>query len=194
MVKVEFVSTSRHLMESERANAIKEMARFISALQDARMEMHEELGIGGMEPIKVLSERKGLSYPEKAIVYVDRHYVPPVDEESAISQIRDIARACGIECAFRVTPAERMTPFLKPYLTDRNHPMVGLLAEAVRKRFGKVYYSYARSVSDENRLAEVMPTVAIGPKGGNEHSPGEWVDIKSLSDLSDILRNFYSLL
>ncbi len=194
MIKVTFVSTSRHLMEKERVNAISEMASFISQLDEIQPSIHEELGMGSIEPVKIYTQAKGLSFPEKASVYIDYFYVPPETPRLILEKIKEKMRLMDISCPYKVEFAERRTPFLRPYITDTSNFFVQQLLRAVQPRFRRPHFSYARSVSDENRLAEIMPTVAIGPKGGNEHAPGEWVDIKSLYDLSDILKRFYKLI
>ena len=194
LIKVSFVSTSRHLMEMETINPISEMSTFIESIKGMQPALHEELGMGSIEPVKIYTETKGMSSPERAVVYIDYHYVPPETPESIIEQIRERLHMLDIACPYKVEFAERMTPFLKPFITDKNNFFIQQLEKAMKSKFRKIYHSYARSVSDENRLAEIMPTIAIGPKGGNEHAPNEWVDIKSMHDLSEILKLFYRLI
>lgn len=78
------------------------------------------------------------------------------------------------------------------HLTEKTNPYVQQLLQAcheVTGEFAEVSPSYAGSdiifFSMKN-----MHSVEFGPKGGGQHSEQEWVDIKSLTDYYETLKNF----
>ena len=45
-------------------------------------------------------------------------------------------------------------------------------------------------MGDYNFLAQRMPTVVYGPKGGDWHAEGEWVDLASVARVLEAYRRF----
>ena len=56
--------------------------------------------------------------------------------------------------------------------------------------WGEHEYGIGFSVADENRLVKSgITTLVLGPRGSNSHSPQEWVDIKSVENLTKIYKS-----
>ncbi len=71
--------------------------------------------------------------------------------------------------------ATRDTPYYSPYLSDETLPQIQRLMQRLRIHFGDVNIGYGLSVADENIFGGIneIPTVTVGPQGGNEHSANE---------------------
>ncbi|MFQ5915443.1 MAG: ArgE/DapE family deacylase [Nitrospinota bacterium] len=69
-----------------------------------------------------------------------------------------------------------------PCRNDPDHPFVSLAAECIRFASGEQVHLAATPVGSDMRVPCIygkMPTINIGPLGGQMHAPNEWVDIAS---------------
>ncbi|MGC8568230.1 MAG: M20 family metallopeptidase [Candidatus Micrarchaeia archaeon] len=173
-------------------NAITDAVRIVEAINSMPIISNEKMGSGSVCVLSINSSAKSLTVPEDCEILVDRHYVPPETETQAVNQIKGIISSLGLKSNVIVEPIKRPTPFLIPYMTDEHHPYVEKLAEFVKEKYGRVEYGYGMSVADENcfggRLG--IPTVVIGPKGGNPHSVDEWASISSIEEVAALYRRF----
>lgn len=76
--------------------------------------------------------------------------------------------------------------------TDKGNSDILKLQKSVQNILGKfadisVFYG---SYDGRHYAALAIPTIAFGPSGEGFHSDNEWVDIKSLEDYSNILKDF----
>ena len=187
---IEVSGQSAHGASGKGINAALVAARIVQTLEKQKMRSHKLLPKANQFVRKIHSEVEGLTIPDKAIIELDRHLVPPETFESVLVELNesvDSFRAEGVH--IHVSLKERRTPYLLPYVSDRNDPFVRTVCEAVKARYKKVAYNYGLSVADENVFAAAgLPVATIGPVGDLDHSADEWVSKKSFLELIDVLR------
>lgn len=179
-------------------NAIYEAYKVIAALDAMPLIAHEKLGQSTQFIQEIRAKSGSLSIPDLCEVYLSRLLVLPETPEDAL---RDVQRYLerlyeqGVltpQRGKRVTAklAERETPYYQPYLTDEHLPLIQRLLRRVQA-FGEVCVGYGLSVADENIFGGInnIPTVTLGPQGGNEHTANEWVSKQSLAERIAIYRD-----
>ncbi len=182
-------------------NAIHEAYKVIAALDAMPLLSHDKLG-RSTQFIQAIHAKSGsLSIPDVCEVYLSRLLVLPETPEDAL---QDVQRY--IEHLYEqgvLTPqrgkrvvaklAERETPYYQPYITDEYLPLTQRLLQRIRA-FGEVCVGYGLSVADENIFGGLnnIPTVTLGPQGGNEHTANEWVSKQSLEERIAIYRDLIS--
>jgi acetylornithine deacetylase/succinyl-diaminopimelate desuccinylase-like protein len=127
---------------------------------------------------KFSSESASLSVPVEAVIEADVHYVPPYDEKSFLSYLRNDLDALALPegCSWKVEIPVRKTPYIPPYATSENDGAVRKFLQSYGQRIGNYAISYGMSVADENIIAASgVPIVTVGPRGGGAHSNGEWI-------------------
>jgi succinyl-diaminopimelate desuccinylase len=175
-------------------NAVVDAGRVAEALDDLPVASHELLGDGSVCPLKIEGGSQTLSVPESARVMADRHVVPGEDEatvrEQAEAAVDDLDLASDVEIAFREAP----DPGIKygPYVTDRDHPLVGAFESATRSVAGvDPAIGYFSSVGDFNYFGDPdradLPTLIVGPDGENIHSAGEFVYTDEVVEVARIV-------
>ncbi|RBI61778.1 M20 family peptidase [halophilic archaeon] len=164
----------------EGVNAVVDAGRVAEALSEMDVGSHPKLGDGSVCPLMLEGGSQTLSVPERARLMVDRHVVPGEDEdlvrEQAEAAIASLDVESEVEVGFREAPDPGIV--YGPYVTDPDHALVGALADATRSVAGvDPEYGYFASVGDFNYLGHraELPTVIVGPDGGNIHGAGEFV-------------------
>lgn len=79
-------------------------------------------------------------------------------------------------------PALQWTGFVSPSMTDPDHPLVALAMDSMEDILGVRPQISALPVGSDIRFPIIyagIPTIAIGPAGGNGHGANEWADIGS---------------
>ncbi len=125
--------------------------------------------------------------PELAEVTVDRHILPGQTVEEAAQQIRDIIDEVGIKGTYELTWDERPTPAPASFITDPESRFVQAAKRNLEEQLGEeVKFALAMSVADTNHIAVHggVPTIIMGPTGGNTCQANEWVDKASLPQVS----------
>ncbi|MDO8554296.1 MAG: M20/M25/M40 family metallo-hydrolase [Candidatus Micrarchaeota archaeon] len=181
-------------------NAINEAARFVLALEKLQLPNNNLFPPATQFVRSFNASNSSLSIPDVAIIELDRHTIPPETSESVLNELRVFIDSLYSSGQFKeiegkritVKLKERKTPYLDPYVTNKEHSFVKRLATAVTVYHKcEPIYNYGSSVADENVFAKIgLPVVTIGSLGGNEHSADEWVSKQSYFDLIEILRNF----
>lgn len=186
-------------MPARGVNAILEAYTFIKALQDMPLPQHEKLGQGSQFVQEIFAKSGSLSLPDRCDIYLSRFLVPPETPESVLAEVQryiDTLYAKGTVVprqgkTARATFAERSTPYYPPYITEEDTPQVKALLQRLSKHFDEVGLGYGLSVADENIFGGLnkLPTVTLGPRGGNEHGANEWVSKHSLAQLIIVYRD-----
>lgn len=125
--------------------------------------------------------------PELAEVTIDRHILPGQSVEDAADQIRRIITEAGIKGRYELTWDERPTPAPTSYITPPDSEFVQTAKQSLEAELGEeVKFALARSVADTNHIAVHggVPTIIMGPSGGNTCEANEWVDIDSLPQIA----------
>ena len=121
-----------------------------------------------------------LSYPDKVVIRINHIAVPPETLDSTIREVKEAFASAGLEV--EVTPIRRPTPFLE-YFDCSNSFIAEVFSKFVSER------DVALSVFDGNLTAMYgIPTINIGPTGGNIHKPNEFVELESIAKVYEILK------
>ncbi|MDY0095506.1 MAG: M20/M25/M40 family metallo-hydrolase [Candidatus Vecturithrix sp.] len=183
-------------MPEQGINAIEEAVTCMQALEKMSLPFHEKLGQSHQFVQEIFAQSGSLSLPDRCDIMISRLLVPPETPESVLKEMQqylDSLYTAGVmtprqgrkaEAAF----ATRDTPYYSPYLSDETLPQIQRLMQRLRIHFGDVNIGYGLSVADENIFGGInkIPTVTVGPQGGNEHSANEWVSRSSLEQLVEV--------
>ncbi|MDY6761836.1 MAG: M20/M25/M40 family metallo-hydrolase [Candidatus Nanohaloarchaea archaeon] len=177
VVRIEVIGEPSHGARPDQGvNAITRAVDIVHQIERMDLSTHPELGVESVFVRRIEGGAESLSIPEEAVIEVDAHLVPPATPESfrdrVSGQLPDYATA---------TLGERPTPFLPPYVTDRDD--VSEIESVIEESIGRLSPGHALSVADENVLGQEVPIVVVGPRGGNAHGADEWVDLDSISSL-----------
>lgn len=173
-------------------NAVVDAGRVADALTDIEVGTHEKLGDGSVCPLKIEGGGETLSVPEHCRLLVDRHIVIGETEQRVLADAEAVIEALdldsSVEIGFREAPASDVR--YGPYVTDADHPLVGALRTGVERVTGdNPAIDYFASVGDFNYFGHRagLPTVIIGPDGGNIHGAGEFVYTDEVVDVARIV-------
>ena len=189
--KLRFYGSSVSAAYDEGINAIVDASKVI-----AEFEKHKPKGFGYLPEYDMCSNLCVTGFhsggdkiyvPELAEVTIDRHIVPGQTVEEAAQQIRQIILDAGIKGRYELKWDERPTPAPTSYIT----PPDSLFVKTAKKNLEAelkhdVKMGLARSVADTNHIAVHggVPTIIMGPTGGNTCEANEWVDIESLPQIT----------
>jgi acetylornithine deacetylase/succinyl-diaminopimelate desuccinylase-like protein len=136
--------------------------------------------------------------PEFAEMWIDRHILPDQTVEEAALQIHELIKKTGIESRYKLTWDERPTPAPTSYITPPDSRLVQVVSRNLEKFSSrKVGYVVETSVADTNHIAVHggVPTIILGPDGGNTCEANEYVEIASLPVVTKtIIRSVIDLL
>ena len=188
---IRFIGKSISAAYDRGINAVVDASRVI-----AEFEKHKPDGFGYMPEydmkgtLCVIGLHSGgdkIYVPELATVTIDRHILPGQTVEEAAQQIRDIIGNVGIKGTYELTWDERPTPAPASFITDPESKFVKAAKRNLEAQLGEdVKFALAMSVADTNHIAVHggVPTIIMGPTGGNTCQANEWVDKASLPQVS----------
>ncbi len=189
--KLRFYGSSISAAYDEGVNAVVDASKVV-----AEFEKHKPDGFGYMPEygmrgtLCVTGLHSGgdkIYVPELAEVTIDRHILPGQSAEDAADQIRRIIAEADIKGRYELTWDERPTPAPTSYITPPDSVFVQTAKRNLEAELGEtVRFALARSVADTNHLAVHggVPTIIMGPSGGNTCEANEWVDIDSLPQIT----------
>lgn len=189
--KIRFYGKSISAAYDQGINAVVDVSRVIT-----EFEKHKPDGFGYMPEydmkgtLCVIGLHGGgdkIYVPELAEVTVDRHILPGQTVEGAAQQIRDIIGDVGIKGSYKLTWDDRPTPAPASFITDPESKFVQTAKRNLEEQIGEnVKLALAMSVADTNHIAVHggVPTIIMGPTGGNTCEANEWVNKASLPQVS----------
>jgi succinyl-diaminopimelate desuccinylase len=121
--------------------------------------------------------------PELADLYVDRHVLPGETVEMAAEQIRKVVENAGIQSTYTLTWDERPTPAPPAFAVPSDSDLVRTVRRILAEEQGNdIDLTIALSVSDMNHTAVHggVPTLILGPDGGNTCLANEYVLVDSM--------------
>lgn len=173
-------------------NAVVDAGRLAGALDGMAVGDHPLLGTGSVCPLRIDGGGETLSVPERCRLLVDRHVVVGETAEGVLADaervVEDLDLASTVDVGLREVPHEDAR--YGPYVVPEDHPLVTGLAAATERVTGTTpALGYFRSVGDFNYLGHRagLPTVILGPDGGNIHRAGEYVDVDETVEVARIL-------
>ena len=185
--KLRFYGSSVSAAYDEGVNAVVDAAKTVAAF-----ERHKPDGFGympeyGMRGSLCVTGFHGggdkIYVPELAEVTIDRHILPGETVEEAARQIKEMIGEAGIEGRYELTWDERPTPAPTSFITPPDSQLVKTAKRSLEAELGHdVRLALARSVADTNHIAVHggVPTIIMGPSGGNTCEANEYVELSSL--------------
>jgi acetylornithine deacetylase/succinyl-diaminopimelate desuccinylase-like protein len=184
-ISIQGSSAHAALLDKRHAsNAVREAAKLILAL--------DKLPLDAGGSVSVLSVNGGtdfLTVPDSCKLVLDRHLGVDEKVEEALSQVRTFIENLHLRARFQVKLFKRPTPYMKPYRIGENEPILQAVEQACLRVRGKIPRKrIGLSVGDENYLVgrAGIPTVTLGPRGGNEHGANEYVELPSVVEAANI--------
>jgi acetylornithine deacetylase/succinyl-diaminopimelate desuccinylase-like protein len=173
-------------------NAVLDAGRVARGLAEMPVAEHPQLGSGSVCPLAIEGGNETLSVPAHCRLLVDRHVVLGETERGVIAEAESAIEALDLDSTVSVGLREvpHTAARYGPYVVPEDHPLVGGLTAATQTVTGRSpAVSYLMSVGDFNYLGHRadIPTVILGPDGGNLHSAGEWVDLDDTVQVARIL-------
>ena len=193
LYEIDVYGTAAHgAKPHEGVNAVVDAARIADALTELPVGSHPKLGEGSVCPLQIEGGSQTLSVPERATVYADRHVVIGETRERVIADAEATIEALDLESDVEVGIRRAPEPDVVygPYVTDEDHGLVWALQGAARSVTGvDPAIGYWASIGDFNFLGHRagLPTVIVGPDGGNVHGAGEFVDTDDVVDVARIV-------
>ena len=172
-------------------NAVVDAAKAVASISEPGvidLGYDEGFGMGGS--LCVIGLQGGgtlILVPELAEVHIDRHILPGETVEGAAQQIRSAIERAGIDGSYEISWDERPTPAPTSFVVPRDSTLVQTLKRNLEKETGlDVVFVLGRSVADTNHIAVHggVPTVILGPTGGNTCEANEYVNISSLAPVA----------
>jgi len=200
--KLRFYGSSVSAAYDEGVNAVVDAAKVV-----ASFEKHKPDGFGYMPEydmrgtLCVTGLHSGgdkIYVPELAEVTIDRHILPGQSVDEAADQIKRIIAEADIKGRYELTWDERPTPAPTSFITPPDSRFVQTAKKSLETELGEeVVLALARSVADTNHIAVHggVPTIIMGPSGGNTCEANEWVDVDSMPQITRaIIRTVMELL
>ena len=200
--KIRFFGNSVSAAYDEGINALVDASRVVvgfEALKPDKLGYLPEYSMrGNLCVIGFHSGGDKIYVPELAEITIDRHILPGQTVESAADQIHNLIEKEEIRSRYELSWDERPTPAPTSFITDPDSTLVRASKKNLEKELGeKVELMLARSVADTNHIAVHggVPTIILGPSGGNTCEANEWVDKDSLPVITKaIIRTIIDLL
>lgn len=184
--------TAHGSMPHKGVNAIEEACKIVEALKEMKLASHPETG-DGKQNVRYI-EAESHSIPDQCELHLARYLVPPETIEGALEETKTFLNKIHQDGRLYKEPivnfGERDTPYLKPFITDRNLPQVQNAKKITEKFFKSVVFDHGMAVADENIFATVgkFPVISIPPQGGNVHGANEWSNKNVLLKLIDVYK------
>jgi succinyl-diaminopimelate desuccinylase len=188
LVRVDVTGKAAHASWPwEGINAASEAAKLVARLDDIPIAEHPRMRASRC----VLSFLSGndqyvITVPEKARVIVNRMIVAGESAESVLAEMQALADELDSPASFTLSIDP---PYYPPWETEANHPLALALARAYEAAAGRPSQWGYWGFGDMNLFSGEagIPTVMVGPRGGNFHQADEWVDVPSIAATSRLL-------
>lgn len=174
------------------ANAVLDAARIIEGANEMSLGSHAVLGTGSICPLGVEGGGETITVPDRCRALIDRHVVIGETADSVLADLEAVIDSLSldshVDVGFREAPSDDVR--YGPYMTDRDHPLVGSMVAGTERVTGtRPDIGYATTIGDFNYLGHraALPTVIVGPDGGNIHGAGEFVDTDDVVDVARII-------
>lgn len=135
---------------------------------------------------KIESSNSLNQIPQFVDVYIDIRYTKPTDVKKIISLIK---KKIGINSMIAVVAENGM------FLSDKNNHYVQMLVKTMSEYIKKdIVFVNENGTSDAIFFTEhSIPASLYRPKGGKPHQDGEWIDMKSLYTMYQVMRKFLQI-
>jgi acetylornithine deacetylase/succinyl-diaminopimelate desuccinylase family protein len=192
-VEVEVAGTAAHgSRPADGEDAILRMGRVLARLEalDATLQArppHALMGTGSLHASLIQGGREMSTYPDRAVLQLERRTLPGEPETIAIEEVREIIDALRRDDpTFRATAAAGISRSAYELAVD--HALPQMLASALAHVGGTPQIAGATFWTDAAVLARAgIPSVLFGPGGAGLHSTEEYVTVADVLLCRDAL-------
>ena len=175
-------------------HAINAAAKIINLIDKIPLEPHSRFSSPISNVIWIEGGERALSTPAKCNMLVDFHITPMESHSELMRKMLASIDELNLGTDVRVSPMlnEVGTPMVyPPYLLEEKDFINEIVETCRRSTNSDVVVATSNCVGDFNHFnAAGIPTIVLGPGGGNLHSGDEFVLRKDLVSLYDILLNY----
>jgi succinyl-diaminopimelate desuccinylase len=162
-------------------NAAVEAAKVVARLDELPIRAHPPMT--GTQCVLSFQSGSGqyvITVPERARVVINRMIVPGERVDEVAADLRALVDRIESPARFEISIDP---PYYPPWETEPDHPLAKSLARAYAAETGQAPVWGYHGFGDANLFAGEanIPTVQIGPDGGNFHQANEWVDVPSIA-------------
>lgn len=194
VLDVTFEGKASHTAKPEAGvNALTHLGRFLAELERtagalASGPQHALLGHGSLQPVLASGGQELYTTPARATVAVERRTIPGEGYEHVLAEVTNIVtRLKSADPNVNATITTRLAR--EPFEVATDSQIVKTVAAAAEQVTGSSapivgapYWTDAALVA-----AQGIPTVLYGPRGGGIHQQVEWVDMRSVEDVRQVL-------
>ena len=192
-VEVEVLGRAAHgSRPAEGQDAILRLGRVLTWLEalDRTLQTrppHPLMGTGSLHASIVEGGHELSSYPDRAVLQMERRTLPSEPESTALAEVRDILANLAREDATFRASAKPM--FSRPaYEVPSDHELPRTLASALSEVGGTLCITGASFWTDAAVLGHAgVPSVLFGPGGAGLHSTEEYVNVADVVVCRDAL-------
>ncbi len=193
-IEVETLGRAAHGSRfDEGIDANMRMGRFLARLETLERELrrrapHHLLGPPSLHAAMIEGGTGFSTYSDHCAVKIERRTIPGETEDLVLREIEAIIQALSTEDAtFKATAQVKLSR--DPFEISQDANLVQQLQATSTEVLGEeVPYRGETPWMDSALLASAgIETVVLGPSGGGAHSAKEWVDLRSLEILAEIL-------
>jgi len=192
-VEVEVFGRAAHgSRPAEGQDAILRLGRVLTWLENLDRTLqsrppHALLGTGSLHASFVSGGRELSSYPDRAVLQMERRTLPSESESTAIEEVREILATLAREDATFRAAAKPM--FSRPaYELPADHALPRALAGAVTEVGAALRIAGASFWTDAAVLGHAgIPSILFGPGGAGLHSTEEYVNVADVTSCRDAL-------
>jgi acetylornithine deacetylase len=196
-VEIEIEGRAAHgSLPAEGQDAIVRLGRVLARLEvlDRALQArspHPLVGTGSLHASRIEGGREWSSYPDRAVLQMERRTLPGESERCALEEVQEILRdLAAADPTFRGSARHL---FSRPaYEVSCDHALPGAVAAAVTRTTGvKARTSGASFWTDAAILGQAgIPAVLFGPGGAGLHSTEEYVNVADVVVCRDALAAF----
>jgi len=173
-----------HLWEGK--NAIWKMVKALNNLRKIYPTPEKEVWKTTVNLSRIETSNKTTNkVPDDCATYLDVRFVPE-EKEIIINKVKEIfSKLADVE----------IVEFGSPQFTDEKNKYIELLKKIIKEKKGtKAKMSATHGTSDIRHYNDIgCDGITFGPIGFGLHTDNEWVNIKSLYEFYDILKDFLKL-
>jgi acetylornithine deacetylase len=181
---------------AEGQDAIVRLGRVLARLEalDRALQArspHPLVGTGSLHASRIEGGREWSSYPDRAVLQMERRTLPGESERCALEEVQEILRDLAADDPTFRGSARHL--FSRPaYEVSSDHALPGAVAAAVTRTTGvKARTGGASFWTDAAILGQAgIPAVLFGPGGAGLHSTEEYVNVADVVVCRDALAAF----
>nr|WP_278116405.1 ArgE/DapE family deacylase [Mesorhizobium sp. WSM4875]WIE94787.1 ArgE/DapE family deacylase [Mesorhizobium sp. WSM4875] len=174
-------------------DAIAKAGKFLSALEDYDKRLraaptHPTLKSGSVHASLIEGGKEISSYPAECRISLERRTIPGETAASVTTELQQILdNLASIDPDFRATLTVGLDR--PPFAVAETEPVVVTLDRAATRVMGEKPIRRGEPFWTDCAILQAagIPSVMFGADGGGAHAPTEWVDVKSVERLCDIL-------